>query len=39
MWDNFGIDMGFADPAGNDLGVLGAKIQDQDPFLISVGTR
>jgi hypothetical protein len=29
----------FADPAGNDLGILGAEIEDQDPFLDSVGTR
>ena len=36
--DDLGIDVGLADPAGNHLGVLGAEIKDQDPFLDSVGT-
>jgi len=37
--NDLGIDVGFADPPGDDLGVLGAEIEDQDPFLDSVGTR
>ena len=36
--NDLGIDVGFADPPGDDLGVLGAEIEDQDPFLDSVGT-
>ena len=36
---NLGEDLGLTDPAGDDLGVLGTEVQDQDPFLDSVGTR
>ena len=39
MRDNLGIDVGLTDPASNDLGVLGAEIENQDPFLDSGGTR
>ena len=33
---SFGVHIGFAHPAGDELGVLGAKIQDQDAVRVNV---
>jgi hypothetical protein len=32
----FAIDMGFAHPAGDKLGVLGTEIEDEDFFAVDV---
>ena len=37
--DDLRIDMGLANATGDDLGVLGAKIENQNPFVDSAGTR
>jgi len=33
---NFTVDTGFANPAGNELSVLGTEIQDQDPMVMNI---
>ena len=32
--DNLGIDMAFANAAGNQLGILSAEVQDEDEFFL-----
>ena len=36
---NFGINLGFANPTGNQFGILGAKVQNGDELAIDSGVR